>query len=377
MATRNENNTPWTATHPGTILRYELEDREISQKDFAVMIGMQKSHLNELIKGKRPMTKSIADKIEDVLGISAVSLVNMQTQYEYDIKVIEQRGVEELEAQNTLSLYNEIFDVKTMFKRIGKEQATAVQKIHYISEMLHLPQPAELKMDTFGMFKKSAKTGQDPRMLMTWKILAEFNAKRQSVSQPFDRARRNEVINALAKALHDNHSTENTVKEILAAEGISFCIEEKVDKASVDGYSFLEDGTPYIILTRRYDRIDNFAFALMHEIGHIYLHYLDGSRSNCKLSIPDYDNESADEKEANTFAANALIPNEEWKNAPKVRMNPTMIQRKYTQWAIEKYYCPLKAEGGKTVCLEHLLFGVRGCFFNSKPPSVKEREARR
>ena len=41
------------------------------------------------------------------------------------------------------------------------------------------------------------------------------------------------------------------------------------------------------------------------------------------------------------------------------------------------YYCPLKAEGGKTVCLEHLLFGVRGCFFNSKPPSVKEREARR
>ena len=44
---------------------------------------------------------------------------------------------------------------------------------------------------------------------------------------------------------------------------------------------------------------------------------------------------------------------------------------------IENYYCPLKAEGGKTVCLEHLLFGVRGCFFNSKPPSVKEREARR
>lgn len=336
MATKNESNTPWTATHPGTILRYELEDREISQKDFAVMIGMQKSHLNEMIKGKRPITKSIADKIEDVLGISAVSLVNMQTQYEYDIKVIEKRGVEELEAQNTLSLYNEIFDVKTLFKRIGKEQATAVQKIHYISEMLHLPQPAELKMDTSGMFKKSAKTGQDPRMLMTWKILAEFNAKRQSVSQPFDRARRNEVINTLAKALHDNHSTENTVKEILAAEGIAFCIEEKVDKASVDGYSFIEDGTPYIILTRRYDRIDNFAFALMHEIGHIYLHYLDGSQSNCKLSIPDYNNESADEKEANTFAANALIPNEEWKNAPKVRMNPTMIQRKYTQWAIEK-----------------------------------------
>lgn len=336
MAIRNESKTAWTATHPGTILRYELEDREISQKDFAVMIGMQKSHLNELIKGKRPITKPIADKIEEVLGISAVSLVNMQTQYEYDMKVIEQRGVEELKAQNALSLYNEIFDVKTLFKRIGKELTTAVQQMQYIAETLCLPQPAELKLETSGMFRKSAKTGQDPRMLMTWKLLAESKAKGQKVSQPFNQERKNEVVGALVRALHDNRSTENTVKEILAAEGIAFCIEEKVDKASVDGYSYIEDGTPYIILTRRYDRIDNFAFALMHEVGHIYLHYLDGRRSDCKLSIPDYDNESAEEKEANAFAANALIPNEEWKNAPKVRVNPEMIQRKYTQWANEK-----------------------------------------
>ena len=300
------------------------------------MIGMQKSHLNELIKGKRPITKPIADKIGEVLGISAVSLVNMQTQYEYDMKVIEQRGVEEFEAQNALSLYNEIFDVKTLFKRIGKELTTAVQQMQYIAETLCLPQPAELRLETSGMFRKSAKTGQDPRMLMTWKLLAELKAKEQKVEQPFSPERRNEVTGALARALHDNRSTVHTVKELLAAEGIAFCIEEKVDKASVDGYSFIEDGTPHIILTRRYDRIDNFAFALMHEIGHIYLHYLDGSRSDCKLSIPDYDNESAEEKEANAFAANALIPNEEWKNAPRVRVNPAMIQRKYTQWAIEK-----------------------------------------
>lgn len=336
MATRNESKTPWTATHPGTILRYELEDREISQKDFAVMIGMQKSHLNELIKGKRPITKPIADKIEEILGISAVSLVNMQTQYEHDMKVIEQRGVEELEAQNTLSLYNEIFDVKALFKRIRKEFTTAVQQMQYIVETLRLPQPAELKLETSGMFKKSAKTGQDPRMLMTWKLLAESNARKQKVSQPFNPKKKDEVIDALVRALHDNRSTENTVKEILSAEGIAFCIEEKVEKASVDGYSYIEDGTPYIILSKRYDRIDNFAFALMHEVGHIYLHYLDCSRSDCKLSIPEYDNESAEEKEANAFAANALIPNEEWKNAPKVRVNPAMIQRKYTQWANEK-----------------------------------------
>lgn len=324
------------ATCPGTILKYELEDREISQKEFAVMIGMQKSHLNELIKGKRPMTKSVAERIESALGISAVSLVNMQTQYEHDLKVIEQRGAEELDAQKVLSLYDEIFDVKTYFKRTGRGQLTAVQQKQYLDKTLCLPQPAELKLETSGMFRKSAKTGQNPRMLMTWRLLAESKAKEQKVTRPFSKEERDEVVSALVKALHENVSTENTVKEILSAAGIAFCIEDKVEKASVDGYSYIEGGTPYVILTRRYNRIDNFAFALLHEIGHIYLHYLDGGKKDCKLSIPDYDNESAEEKEANAFAANALIPNDEWANAPKVRINPLMIQHEYTQWAIDK-----------------------------------------
>lgn len=299
------------------------------------MIGMQKSHLNELIKGKRPMTKPIADRVEAVLGVSAVSLVNMQTRYEHDIKVIEQRGLEELEAQNTLNLYNEVLDVKTLLKRLGKEFPTAVQQLRYLVDTLGLPQPLDLKAESSGMFRKSAKTGQDPRMLMTWKCLAESKSREQKVDQPFHKEDRT-VVDALVKALHHNHSTEHIVKDILSAWGIAFCVVDKVDRASVDGYSYVENGTPRIILTKRYDRIDNFAFALMHEVGHIFLHYADASRSFGKLSIPDYDHESTEEREANAFAANALIPDEEWKNAPRVRVNPTTIQRKYTQWAVEK-----------------------------------------
>ena len=86
MEKENNNTTVWTATHPGKILMYELEERGISQKDFAMQIGMQRSHLNELIKGKRPMTQAIADKIESALGISAIALVNMQTKFDYDMQ---------------------------------------------------------------------------------------------------------------------------------------------------------------------------------------------------------------------------------------------------------------------------------------------------
>ncbi len=336
MATKNENTTTWIVTHPGTILKYELEERGISQKEFAEMIGMQRSHVCELIKGKRTLTKFIATKIEETLGISAISLVNMQVKYEYDMSVIEQKSVEEQKALNALKLYDEVFDVKILLKRLGMMAESAVENLKCLKEICGLPKPAELQLEYAGKFKKSAKTGQDMRMLMTWKILAETKAKTLVVEGSFVRDDEPMLVSELSKALHENQNTETIVKNILSKYGIAFCIIEKIDKASVDGYSYFENGMPYIILTKRYNKIDNFAFALMHEIGHIYKHYTDASKRNCKLSIPEYDNERSEEREANEYAANALIPNKEWKDAPKVRMNPIDIQKVYTVWAEEK-----------------------------------------
>lgn len=333
METRNENPTPWIATHPGTILKLELEERGISQKEFAEMLDMQKSHLNEIIKGKRAMTISVADKIEEALGISSVSLMNLQTQYEYDLRQIENRSIEEQEAINKLKLFDEIFDVKTLLKRLGCMCKTAVEKLRCLVTGIQQPEPAELKLEASGMFKKSSKTGQDPRMLMTWKLLAEATARKIKPSHVFQAERKDELLEELTKAFHTNHDTINAISRIFSDYGIAFCIVKKVEKASIDGYSFIENGIPYIIVTERYDRIDNLAFSILHEVGHVFLHYLDGTRNDYHLSIPDYDNESPEEREANAFAANALIPSNLWKNAPKVRVNPIAIQKTYTDWA--------------------------------------------
>lgn len=51
-------------------------------------MGMQKSHVCELLRGKRPLSKPLALKIEEKLGISAVTLLNLQTQFDYDSKTI-------------------------------------------------------------------------------------------------------------------------------------------------------------------------------------------------------------------------------------------------------------------------------------------------
>ena len=97
MATRSNRLVPFRAIHPGEILRDELLERGIKQKDFAQQIGMQPSHLNEFLKGKRNVTEKLAMLLEEHLGIPFYLWMKLQSDFYYDSKVIAERKVAETE----------------------------------------------------------------------------------------------------------------------------------------------------------------------------------------------------------------------------------------------------------------------------------------
>jgi HTH-type transcriptional regulator/antitoxin HigA len=84
MATKNENPAPFMAVHPGMMIKPELEERGISQKELAKMVGIQASHLSEVLNGKRALTTDLAIKIESAIGLPAKVLLTAQTQYELE-----------------------------------------------------------------------------------------------------------------------------------------------------------------------------------------------------------------------------------------------------------------------------------------------------
>lgn len=84
MATRNDNPAPFMAVHPGMMIKPELEERGISQKAFAQMLGTQPSHLSEVLNGKRALTAELAMKIESTIGLPAKILLSAQAQYELE-----------------------------------------------------------------------------------------------------------------------------------------------------------------------------------------------------------------------------------------------------------------------------------------------------
>jgi len=69
---------------PSMMIKPELEERGICQKDFAKMVGIQASHLSEVLNGKRTLTTDLAVKIESVIGLPAKILLSAQTQYELE-----------------------------------------------------------------------------------------------------------------------------------------------------------------------------------------------------------------------------------------------------------------------------------------------------
>jgi addiction module HigA family antidote len=75
------NLEPYEPTHPGELLKEEIEYRGISQKKFATQIGVQYTVLNEILNCKRPINAPFAMLVEAALGIDAELWMKMQTRY--------------------------------------------------------------------------------------------------------------------------------------------------------------------------------------------------------------------------------------------------------------------------------------------------------
>ena len=75
------NLTPAYPTHPGEILKDEIEYRGISQRKLAEQMGLTYSVLNEILNAPRPMTEKTALLFEAALGIDAEPLMRLQLKY--------------------------------------------------------------------------------------------------------------------------------------------------------------------------------------------------------------------------------------------------------------------------------------------------------
>ena len=88
------------ALHPGEFLKEILEDRGISQAQFARAIGVAPMRISHIVKGARPVTAELALLFGRALGQSPQYWLNLQATY--DLKIAERQIRTRLKAVSEL-----------------------------------------------------------------------------------------------------------------------------------------------------------------------------------------------------------------------------------------------------------------------------------
>ena len=331
----------------GVMIKNALKSRGITQKQFAETFGIKESNLSGMINGKRRIPNDLLPIISELIMVNEDVLRNYQDRNKSLTKSVSLTPEEE-NAQKRIDEFNAIVSVKSLLKGICDNKAMAICKLEALKHHYCLVSPSDLNDQMLQLsencFRRSERTGLDKTAIATWVVKARAAARKEKIVYPFIRERMDELITVLHNILHHNSTNEDTeemVKDILNKYGIGYCYVQKEPKASIDGYSFIIDGTPFVVVTKRFNRIDNYAFSLMHEIGHIYLGHVNSECGLINIVPTNYDEMDGIlpqdlEKEADNFATEKLISNRLWFLAPTVSLNPTAIQTTYMRWAQSK-----------------------------------------
>lgn len=90
------NLTPFEPTHPGEMIKDEVEYRGLSQKKLAAEMGMSPSLLNEILNGKRRVSTEYALLFEAALGIDAELWIRLQADYDMQVAKSDKSFMERL-----------------------------------------------------------------------------------------------------------------------------------------------------------------------------------------------------------------------------------------------------------------------------------------
>lgn len=315
MAT-NKVLTPAQATHPGVLIKDELDATpDLNQRILAKELDVKPSFLNEIIKGKRPVTADIAILLEKILGISADYWMKFQSQYEIDKARVKEKNIKKVKNIELWNIIKEYVPVRYFRKHnyLNDDLESDIKTIKNIYDVTTIDGlVSSFSKDKFAYYRKSDKLKIDDKNMFAWSSLAQYEAKKQKTNT-FNFDNLNQLCVNLNNIFYENSGTPDRVKAVLNQFGIKMLLIEKLEKTPIDGFSFWSDKNPAIAMTLRYNRIDNFAFTVMHEIGHIDLH-LRNDKDKKFIDLTRKQNLDKCENEADNYAQEKLIPKKIWKD---------------------------------------------------------------
>jgi addiction module HigA family antidote len=110
------------ATHPGTLLRDELEYRAIDKQELASWMNIEPIELTVMLDGEKPITPDMAMKLEKMLGIDAYYWLRTQAKYDIDVlRIREWKSNPTLFDEMLSGSINIINEPKSAYANLGRK----------------------------------------------------------------------------------------------------------------------------------------------------------------------------------------------------------------------------------------------------------------
>lgn len=297
ITTYEDETFPVNLPDPIDAICFVMDQQGLKRKDLISIIGSQ-SKVSEVLNRKRSLSLSMMRKLHDELHIPAeILLQDVQSnsvpekQFSYN-----DYPVSDMFKLGYFPNSHKISQVKDNFEDLMSELFSQFVDI--------IPKPVYCK-------QSKGKSAPNKNALIVWQAHILQQASFEVIDDFSIDALDDAFIEELLSFSMDSKGPL-LVKAYLQSFGIHFMIEQHLPKTYVDGAAFRAiDDKPVIVLSLRHDRIDNFWFTLIHELGHVIKHlyneinsiaFFDDTFSRPKINI------SMAEQEANDFATEYLIP---------------------------------------------------------------------
>ena len=298
------------AIHPGETLKDILDEMKLSQAQLSGRTGLHVKTINEIIKGKNPITSETALKLSIVFGMSESFWNNLQRNYEETIAriALEKEIEKESKIAARFTCYNELVKHKYV------EKATDLrEKARFLLNFLGLTSFKYLERNYSVAFRKSSAGKVSKENLIAWLRCGELAASNIE-TRPFNKTKLKQMLPQIRKLnllKPDEYSSK--LRSLLAECGVAVAYVPYLKNTYVNGATrWLNPLKVLIQLTPRNKSEDILWFTLFHELCHVLKH----GRKEGYISFweDDYLNKNYKEleHEADSFASETLISGKEW-----------------------------------------------------------------
>ncbi len=294
------------AVPPGDTLKEILEDNNMTQAELATRTGLSKKHINEIIKGKSPISQETSLKLEHVLGLPASFWNNLEANYRETLVRVE--ALEKIDREKDIAReipYAEIARLgwviptrKIEEKVLNLRDFFGVASLELISNITN----------TNCAYRISESYEASDYSLAAWLRKGKIEATKIK-TEKFNKEKLESLIPEFRRlTLEDTEIFYPKMVELCASCGIALILVPHLQKTYVHGATNWANKEKAIIqLSVRGKRADIFWFTFFHEIAHIILH------DDKKLHLQNIDrSDDLCEHEADIQARNWLIPPEKY-----------------------------------------------------------------